>query len=361
MLPRLPVLFSAYVAALLVSRPCAALTVERACPGPSIEASTAFSERYPDLLEQLRSELPTRAHVDACAVVELRFEEPVIVVAVSLPDGRTTARDVARHEDVLPTLQALLLVPEASTTTAAAAATPMETTAPAAPTAAAAQTRGASTSTAVRPRTTKSRIAVRHEAPGARARDALPAESGSLRTFGFELSLVGGTRMGDGQIGYGAGVLSFMQIKGWLVGFQGRADGYRAIQGSDPETALALGVLTGRRFDFGGVALDLTGGPAVVMRGASFSSTESVSASDMSSASSIPKQPPPESDVGPLPRLLLGARLGFAPHSVFRTFIGIDGELGPTHSSDISQDVGASGRMPMYTVGLSLGATLGTR
>jgi hypothetical protein len=59
--------------------------------------------------------------------------------------------------------------------------------------------------------------------------------------------------------------------------------------------------------------------------------------------------------------LLLAARLGFTPHSVFRTFIGIDGELGPTHSADASQDSGTSGRMPAYTVGLSLGATLGTR
>lgn len=355
MLFRLSVLLNACVAALLVSRPGEALTVEHACPGPSIEADSAFREHYPELLERLQAELPTRAHVDACATVELRFEAPVIVVAVSLPDGRATARDVTRHEDVLPTLQALLLVPEASATATAGATAvaPAATTAKAMPVTSApanpaqqAATQKAST-LRVQPRT--------HE------RDTLAEEPSGPRPFGFELSLVGGTRAGDGQYGYGGGVLSFMQIKGWLVGFQGRADGYRAMQGSDPETALALGLLTGRRFDFGSLALDLTAGPAVVMRGASFSASESVSVPAGSSASSAPMQPPPESDVGPLPRLLLGARLGFTPHSLFRTFVGIDGELGPTHDSDVEQGLVASGRMPLYTVGLSLGATLGTR
>jgi hypothetical protein len=352
MLPRLLVLFSAYAAALLAPEPCAALTAQRDCAGPSIEGDAAFREHYPELLERLRAELPARAHIDPCAVVQLRWETPVIVVAVSLPDGRTTARDVSRHEDILPTLQALLLVPEASPASATLAAAPDSPPTPVMPTPAAKSAAVAVSHAA--------RVVVGRELGHAPERDAL-AEAVGPRTFGFELSLVGGTRAGDGQFGYGAGVLSFMQIKGWLVGFQGRADGYRAIQGSDPETALALGLLTGRRFDFGSVALDLTAGPAVVMRGTSFSASESVAAPNMMAASSAPTQPPPESDVGPLPRLLLGARLGFTPHSLFRTFVGIDGEVGPTHDADIPQEPGSAGRMPMYTVGLSLGATLGTR
>ncbi len=353
MLSRLSVLLSACAAATLAPQPCAALAAERDCPGPSIEGDAAFREHYPELLERLRAELPARAHIDPCAVVQLRWETPVIVVAVSLPEGRAAARDVARHEDILPTLQALLLVPEDSpaTTTAATGFDPTPTAAMPTPTA-----RSAPVAAPRAPR-----VVVRRERRYAPERDSLPAEAVGPRTFGFELSLVGGTRAGDGQFGYGAGVLSFMQIKGWLVGFQGRADGYRAIQGSDPETALALGLLSGRRFDLGSVALDLTAGPAVVMRGTSFSASESVAAPNMAAASSAPKQPPPESDVGPLPRLLLGVRLGFTPHSLFRTFIGIDGELGPTHDADVPQEPGSSGRMPRYTVGLSLGATLGTR
>jgi hypothetical protein len=356
MLLRLSVLLNACLAALLVSPQSVAVTVEHACPGPSIEADSAFREHYPELLERLRTDLPARAHVDACAVVELRLEAPVIVVAVSLPDGRATARDVARHEDILPTLQALLLVPEAT-----AAATPGAPAPAPTPTTAKATPEAAPTRALVPLRAAAQKASLRRAQPEAAQSDSPQEEAAGPRPFGFELSLVGGTRAGDGQYGYGFGVLSFMQIKGWLVGFQGRADGYRAMQGSDPETALALGLLTGRRFDFGSLALDLTAGPAVVMRGASFSASESVSVPAGSSASSAPMQPPPESDVGPLPRLLLGARLGFTPHSLFRTFVGIDGELGPTHDSDVEQGMVASGRMPLYTVGLSLGATLGTR
>jgi hypothetical protein len=57
-------------------------------------------------------------------------------------------------------------------------------------------------------------------------------------------------------------------------------------------------------------------------------------------------------------RLLLGARLGFSPRSVFRTFVGIDGEVGPTQASN--DDVSASARLPSFSVGLALGATVGT-
>jgi hypothetical protein len=220
---RLPLLLSASATAIFMSTPSAAVTQQRDCPGPSIEADAALRERYPELLGRLRAELPTRAQVDACALVELRWEAPVIVVAVSLPDGRAAARDVTRHEDILPTLQALLLVPESAEP---------EKAAPAAPAA-----------RAVLPRATKQgRGAEEHEARGAGDRDTASAPSRVGRSFGFEMSLVSGARVGDGQYGYGAGVLSFVELKGWLLGFQGRADGYRSLQGSDPETALALGL-----------------------------------------------------------------------------------------------------------------------
>jgi hypothetical protein len=169
--------------------------------------------------------------------------------------------------------------------------------------------------------------------------------------------LISGVRAGDGQIGYGGGLLSFVEIHRWLVGFQGRADGYRSILGSDPETALTLGLLFGRRVDLGSTALDLLAGPAVAMRGANFSQTEP--APDITHKEQQP--PPREPDVGLVPRLLFGAHFGFAPHSVFRTFVGVDGELGPRRGGDATPSTDATGRMPAFTLGLALGATLGTR
>jgi hypothetical protein len=59
--------------------------------------------------------------------------------------------------------------------------------------------------------------------------------------------------------------------------------------------------------------------------------------------------------------LLVGARLGFSPRSVFRTFVGVDGELGPSRTAAAPEaNVSSSPRMPTFTVGLSLGATVGT-
>jgi hypothetical protein len=334
---RLPVLLGACVAALLTPTPGSAAAVPRACTGPSIRADADFREHHPELVERLRSELPAGAQVDACAVVDLRLASAAITVSVSLPDGRTAARDVARREDVLPTLQALLLVPEPGPAPApAAVAEPAPAPARKSPAVAAAEPRSA----------------VRDEGP-----------TTATRKHGFELSLISGVRVGDGQFGYGAGVLSFIELRRWLVGFQGRVDGYRALQGSDPESALSLGLLFGRRFDFGNTALDLTAGPAVAMRGASFGSTDQVSVQAPPDASSSSRSPEParrDPDIGPMPRLLLGARLGFSPRSVFRTFVGIDGELGPTHGADAFAN-GTAGRMPAYTVGLALGATVGTR
>ena len=184
----------------------------------------------------------------------------------------------------------------------------------------------------------------------------------SARQLGFELSLIGGARLGDGQLGYGAGMLSLLEVHRWLFGFEGRADAYRAIGGGDPQTALELAILTGRRIDFGSVALDLTAGPGIAIKGVAFSQTESVAAAMPGTTTPPPPRAPQRSEPssGPVPRLLLGARLGFSPRSVFRTFIGLDGELGPSHA-EVSPDPSISApRMPTFTVGLALGATVGT-
>jgi hypothetical protein len=330
MKPPRPALFASLMALLAALGPRAAGAVEGGCSAFALEPDSGFRSRFPDLLERIEQELSGRTDIDACARIELQGSDTRIVVAVTLPDGRAASRTLTRREDVLPSLQALLLVPEPVGLSSIA---PVPAPAP--------------------------ERAVATPRAGKRPRDvqsALPPMA--ARQLGFELSVLSGMRVGDGQFSYGAGLLSFLEVKRWLIGFQGRADGYRSLRGSDPETALELAILAGRRIDLGGVALDLTAGPGVAMRGFSVSETQSVTVM-MTPAAVPPPTRPEESGTGPMPRLLLGARLGFSPRSVFRTFLGIDGELGPrdTSAPDAPTD---SARIPTFSVGLALGATVGT-
>ncbi|HET9932173.1 MAG TPA: hypothetical protein VFQ35_15830, partial [Polyangiaceae bacterium] len=147
-------------------------------------------------------------------------------------------------------------------------------------------------------------------------------------------------------------------VRHWLVGFEGRADGYRSLIGSDPETTLELAVLGGRRFDVGDMALDVSAGPGIAIEGVALSSARTAQASSGNVMARAPE--PVEQRSGALPRLLVGARLGFSPRSVFRTFIGVDAELGPVRTSDSSEPNLSATHLPAYLVGLALGATVGS-
>jgi hypothetical protein len=329
----------ALVAALAALHPGALLGAERSCPAMAVEPDAAFRQRYPELLERIESELRARHDIDACARIELTLHErDVIDLSVTLPDGRAAARSVTRRDDVIPTLQALLLVPQQAATVAAAAKAP--------------------------PAPAPVRRAPRVRLAAEPARDVPEQPAQPARQLGFELSVITGARIGDGQYGYGVGALSFLEIKSWLIGFEGRADGYRSLQGGDPETALELAFLAGKRLDLGSMALDLTLGPGIAMKGLTFSDVEVVSAADEMQPATQPAMPPrrlSEPSSGPVPRLLVGARLGFSPRSVFRTFVGIDGEVGPARAPVAPGDDVSSPGMPTFTVGLALGATVGTR
>jgi hypothetical protein len=335
--PRPPTPLLALAVLLAALGPRRALAAEQGCAAMVVEPDAGFRARFPDLLTRIH-ELAARTDIDACAHVTLHFGNDIdIDVSVTLPDGRIASRVVSRREDVMPTLQALLLVPDE----------PPPVSAPAPSTVAKAK------------RAERQPGRVEPARPSARDVPATPAPV--PRELGFELSAISGVRVGDGQFGYGAGVLSFLQVHSWLVGFEGRADGYRSIYGSDPETALELAILGGRRFDFGSVALDFTAGPGLAMKGVTFSDIQSVEVTSM--PQSMPPSRPPRRDEpssGPVPRLLVGARLGFSPRSIFRTFVGIDGEVGPSRSSADPKASVSSPRMPTFTVGLALGATVGT-
>jgi hypothetical protein len=294
----------------------------------TIAADAGFRAQWPDVLERIQGELSARPDLDACARVELQVQsDDVITVSVTLPDGRAASRSVSKREDILPLLQALLLVPELPP--APAAASPSARAAP-------------------RPEfSADTRRAERDEPPSGTAGPEL----------GVELALLTGARMGDGQLGLGAGALSFLELSGWLLGFEGRVDSYRALGGGHPHTVLELGLLAGRRLDLGSVALDLAAGPAVATDG--FASSHAELRRVDTAGLEMPLPPPlqeSETGSGPVPRLLLGARLSFRPRSVFRTFVGVDGELGLAQASPDP----SSADLPQFCVGFSLGARVGT-
>lgn len=316
----------------------AASAAPSACSAPSVDADAAFAGRFPALLERLRSEV-ARPGIDTCARVHLFAADATTTrVSVTLPDGRAATRTAHRLDDVLPTLLALLLVPEAPGLLAAPDPPRPPQEAPPRP-----ARRAATVSPTFRDRDT-----------------AAPPKLGP-RTLGFELSLVGGPRMGGGQLAVGAGALSFLEAYGFLFGFQGRADRYQTLLNGDPELALELGLLAGKRVHFEGLALDFTAGPAVAMKGVVFGSTDVVAMNQdpvMAEASSLPR-PRDDSALGPVPRLLLAARAGFTPRDVLRTFAGVEASIGPERGD---QSVGtASGRFPTFTLGVVVGGTVGTR
>jgi hypothetical protein len=280
--------------------------------------------------------------------VELRLAtHDRVAVSVALPDGRTASRSGITRIDVIPTLQALLLLPEPMVVT------PVDTETEHPPAESPPLHSDARPAT-VPPLAAQSHHQAHPVSVARGAQDTLPAATGAERALGVELSILSGARLGDGQYAYGAGALSFLELKSWLIGFQGRLDAYRAVSGGDPETALELGALLGKRVYFESGALDFTAGPAVAMKGLAFSETVAVRSDGM-------PPPPTRSDpsTGPVPRLLLGARWGFAPRSAFRTFVGVDGELGPARGDPDRPPMSA--RLPVFSLGLALGGTVGTR
>lgn len=327
---RAPTLAAAFAVIQAGLCPHAALAAAHRCPGLTIETDAGFRSRWPDLLERIEREFSARSDVDACARVDLRLaDEAVILVSVTLPDGRAASRRLTQYEDLVPTLQALLLVPVPSPAASAEAPPPS----PAAP----------------------QGQAFIEETPQL---DAAPATTAG-RSLGIELSVFTAARVGDGQLGLGLGALSLLEHQGWLIGFEGRADSYRAVSGDGRKTALELALLAGRRCELGSVRLDLSAALAAAMLSfdESHGTTRSVSVSRTGTIAESPSSvPAAQPRSGPVPRLLLGARLDFNPRSVLGGFVGIEGEAGRA----LASSDGSPAHLPGYSVGVSLGARLGT-
>jgi hypothetical protein len=310
------------------------------CPSLGIEIAPELGARWPELPNLLHDAFQRRDDIEHCAGIRLMFRDGSVIVEVTLPDGRSATRTVSRPDDILPTLESLLLVPQLSEREQTSELAPSGL-APSPP---------KSTSTApnappARPRDVPLERRMTVEEPDASEQSPL-RQTGRLR---IELSVVTGGRIGDGQTGVGLGALSFLELSGWLVGFEGRADRYRPLSGGPTDGgALELALLAGRRFRFHSLALDLIAGPAAAMQGtATFEAQSSMTGEDVTKSSS-----------SVVPRLLLGTRLCFSALSAVRPFVGIDGEAGPSRATT---DVPGASRLPVWTLGLALGATVGTK
>lgn len=306
------------------------------CPQMTIEADPSVQARWPGLPQRVLETLEVREDLDRCARVILSSHNETISVEVSLPDGRSAYRSVSRREDVISALTPLLILPAMSpirqeTSSLSATTTAAPLAAPATP-----ATPRPADSTVL----TVASVPVR-EAPGR----MLAQPSSHLR---IELSVLTGARIGDGQASVGLGAVSFLDLSGWLVGFAGRADRYEMLDGAHSAGALELALLGGRRLRFRTMALDLVFGPGVALGGTTTYGTQSQGGNVQSASAS-----------NTVPRLLVEARLVFAALSTVHTFVAVDGAFGPANSPDASLLPNAP-RLPTWTAGLALGATVGT-
>jgi hypothetical protein len=332
-------------AAAVVAAAGPARAAEGPCAPMAVAADARVRARWPDLAERIRAALEARPGVDTCARVSLTMPARAIALEVVLPDGRSASRAVTRAEDVVATLQALLLVPRET----GYGRTPADDQTPAAEPEQAAQQPlppPRAPAGAGKPEIAAARagVAASNRLPPA------PLPAAAPGGLGVELSVLAGARVGDGQTGGGLGVLTFLDARGWLVGFAGRADVYQEREGSPLGGALVLALLGGRRLRSSGtLALDLTAGPALALLGT------------MTSVTQVPPAAAPVREsrsLGTSPRLLAGARLHFRARSVLRTFVGVDAELGARRAPPDPPD--EVGRLPLWAVGLLLGATVGT-
>jgi hypothetical protein len=330
----------ASLAGMLAASPARA--ADRQCARMAVEADAGTLAQWPGLPDRVRGSFEARADVDACARVRLTRHRSSIAVEVLLPDGRAASRSVSRPEDVVPTLEALLLVPELPPPAAAPPEPPAESPASAAPAPApmpmpTPATSAPEVSAGVRP----AAVADRHAATGSPAVPASPVR--------VELSVVTEARVGDGRAGGGLGALAFLDVAGWLAGLGGRVDAYQGVANGQPTGAFELALLGGRRLRSGTLALDLVAGVALALQGTTKSVTQA--------GSNAPAITTSTSRVAP--RLLVGARLNFRARSTLRTFVGLEGELGAGHADDNpSSDLPP---LPAWTVGLAFGVTVGTR
>jgi len=166
----------------------------------------------------------------------------------------------------------------------------------------------------------------------------------------IELSAFTAAGIGDGQTSVGVGALSLLDIDGWLVGFEGRADRDQRIGADSQERHWSWQPWGADVFAFGVSRWTSWAGPPSPCEGRA-----EAPAPPRGPVEARPRRRAraPSRARSSAPHVIFGAR------SSFRTFLGVDAELGPANAPGGS--AGDAFRLPVWTVGLALGATVGTR
>lgn len=329
------------------------------CTRLRIEAQPSVQARWPELTERLHEAFDVRGDIDRCSFVLLSRRAATIEVRVILPDGRSAVRSVARP-DVLAAFEALLVLPELRSTRGAGVEASTAATWSVPPPTAAPSTRTASveaSATAQQPgllTTQLSPLEQRERPVAIRPRRAQPGASPQAEQsgMGFEVSVITAARIGDQQWNLGLGVVSVLDLATWLIGFEARVDGYQQLAGDASMPVVTLALLGGRRLRFGSFALDLAAGPALAMLGGMDSTV-------MPADGSRPRWTETTGS-GFVPRLRLAARVHFSMRSVIRTFVGADAEFGASGARERPLSNSPAQSLPVWSVGLALGATAGT-
>jgi hypothetical protein len=330
------------------------LAEERPCASMAVDVDARVAARWPGLIRSLREAFESRDDTDSCARVHIYMNQTSPAVEVVLQDGRSAIRRVSRRADVEPTLTSLLVLPARSEQAAPSESPRLPTTAanadqlapPTQPPSAA----EAPTSPAV------AAIVWVRAAPPA---PPTPPRESSARSLGLDFALETGGRVGDRLVSLGLGALSLVEIAGVLIGVEGRIDRYAAIGGDRASVpALSLGALVGYRHRFGSMALDFTAGPGLAMSAVSqSSSTSSVTPTGMVAEPMRVSESRPNDRM--LPRLSAAVHLNFSERSLLHTFVGVDGQVGATGAA--ASPIDNRPPLPAWTLGLALGAMVGTR
>lgn len=297
---------------------------EQQCTHVTVTTEPPVVERWPSLAESVRLALTERSDIDRCARAHLGMSGEGITLEVMLNDGRSTVRRLSSADDVLPALEALLLVP-----------------APAAETARRSSDR----------KTKPAPLALRKPAPAMSEFDTIeqaePRDLDERDTgVGFLFSVGGGARVGDGQTSDNLGAMARLLISDWFVGIDGRAVTYEVpVSDRIPQSALELTALGGYRLGEGTLALDLMLGPTLVVQ------------QDMEVAVSPPAEHAPTTVSRVVPRMFFGTRLTLGARSVLGGFVGIEGAAGP--SGERRQSVPPAPPLPEWMLGFVVGATVG--
>ena len=325
---------------LVLSPSLAAAELE--CAGLRLAVDAELAERFPALADSVRAAFLARGDTDSCPQVELALREQDIEVRVALADGRSTVRSLARAEDVVPTLQALVIVPERGETTDTTRAA-----SPAAPKVVPVNAASKRAETKSAPKTRSRARAQRAGEPGDTVEDrgvlAVEPEPAAPSALRIELSAAVGAHSGEeGRSSLNFGLQSLLDIQRFLAGFQVRLDQY---QGGE-SGAFEIALLGGRRFDFGVVGLDLLLGPSLASLGDSSQDVRADTAS---------RPPPPVEEDANAAYAFLATRVSFFPHSTLRPFVSGDAALRLDERTTLDP-----APFPTWSAGVSVGATVGT-